>query len=34
VFDVPTDTPFGRMSRAADSTGAPFCFMQLPETEN
>jgi predicted enzyme related to lactoylglutathione lyase len=31
VHDGPTDTPIGRMSRAADSTGAPFCFMQLPD---
>ncbi|MEP6843265.1 MAG: VOC family protein [Pseudolysinimonas sp.] len=30
VFDGPTDTPFGRMSRAADATGALFAFMQLP----
>lgn len=33
VFDGPTDTPFGRMSRAADSTGARFCLMQLPDRE-
>lgn len=31
VHDGPTDTPFGRMSHATDSTGAPFCFMQLPD---
>jgi predicted enzyme related to lactoylglutathione lyase len=31
VFDGPTDTPFGRMSHAADGTGALFCFMQLPD---
>jgi len=31
VFDGPTDTPFGRMSHAADSTGALFSFMQLPD---
>jgi uncharacterized protein len=32
VFDGPTDTPFGRMSHAADSTGALFTFIQLPDT--
>ena len=31
VFDGPTDTPFGRMSHAADSTGALFCFITLPD---
>jgi len=31
VYDGPSDTPFGRMSHAADSTGAPFCFIQLPD---
>lgn len=31
VFTGPTDTPFGRMSHAADSTGALFSFMQLPD---
>ena len=31
VFDGPTDTPFGRMSHAADSTGALFTFIQLPD---
>ena len=31
VFDGPTDTPFGRMSHAADATGALFSFIQLPE---
>jgi predicted enzyme related to lactoylglutathione lyase len=31
VFDGPTDTPFGRMSHAADSTGALFSFMRLPD---
>jgi uncharacterized protein len=31
VFDGPTDTPFGRMSHAADSTGALFSLMQLPD---
>lgn len=31
VVDGPTDTPFGRMSQAADSTGARFCLMQLPD---
>ncbi len=34
VFDGPTDTPFGRMSRAADSTGARFCLIQLPAQES
>ena len=33
VFDGPTDTPFGRMSRAADSTGARLCLMQLPDRD-
>jgi len=33
IFEGPTDTPFGRMSRAADSTGARFCLMQLPDRE-
>jgi predicted enzyme related to lactoylglutathione lyase len=31
LFDGPTDTPFGRMSHAADSTGALFSLMQLPD---
>ena len=31
VLDGPSDTPFGRMSHAADSTGASFTFIQLPE---
>ena len=31
VFDGPNDTPFGRMSWAADSTGALFALMQLPD---
>lgn len=30
VLDGPTDTPFGRMSHALDSTGAPFTFIRLP----
>lgn len=30
VVDGPTDTPFGRMSRIADATGARLCLMQLP----
>jgi predicted enzyme related to lactoylglutathione lyase len=30
VIDGPSDTPFGRMSHAADSTGAAFTFIQLP----
>ena len=32
VIDGPSDTPFGRMSHAADSTGASFTFIQLPES--
>ncbi len=31
VLDGPTDTPYGRMSHARDSTGALFCFLRLPE---
>jgi hypothetical protein len=31
VFDGPTDTPFGRMSHAADPNGARFSFIQLPD---
>lgn len=30
VLDGPTDTPFGRMSHATDSTGAAFAFITLP----
>ncbi len=30
VLDGPTDTPFGRMSHALDSTGAPFTFIRVP----
>jgi predicted enzyme related to lactoylglutathione lyase len=33
VFDGPADTPFGRMSHAADSTGVLFSLIQLPESE-
>ena len=33
VIDGPSDTPFGRMSHAADSTGAAFTFIQLPKEE-
>ena len=31
VIDGPSDTPFGRMSHAADSTGALFAFIRLPD---
>jgi predicted enzyme related to lactoylglutathione lyase len=31
VIDGPADTPFGRMSHAADATGAAFTFIQLPK---
>ena len=31
VIDGPSDTPFGRMSHASDSTGAAFTFIQLPK---
>jgi predicted enzyme related to lactoylglutathione lyase len=30
VIDGPSDTPRGRMSHAADSTGALFAFIELP----
>jgi predicted enzyme related to lactoylglutathione lyase len=31
VIDGPSDTPFGRMSHATDSTGAAFTFVELPK---
>jgi predicted enzyme related to lactoylglutathione lyase len=31
VIDGPSDTPFGRVSHAADSTGASFTFIQVPD---
>jgi predicted enzyme related to lactoylglutathione lyase len=33
VLDGPSDTPFGRMSHATDSTGAVFTFIQLPKDD-
>jgi uncharacterized protein len=30
LIDQPTDTPFGRMAHARDSTGAPFTFIRRP----
>ncbi len=34
VVDGPSDTPFGRMSHAEDSTGATFAFIELPASSN
>lgn len=31
VLDGPSDTPFGRMSHAIDSTGAAFTYIELPK---
>ncbi len=31
VVDGPSSTPYGRMSHAADSTGAAFAFIELPK---